>query len=168
MVYIRAIMHTIHDKLSISITHKLGTFLCPHFKSLKMLPLEERNAVYDQARRIAWDFYSPTPSPSASPSVKNHASQPDMNEAAQKKDLQRVVRTAERVVGSSLPDLDSICSMLLLTQASNILQDPTHSGNSFFSTLPSGRLKTPITRTNRLRNIFYPRAVDILQAHRHR
>ncbi|KAK7896630.1 hypothetical protein WMY93_021955 [Mugilogobius chulae] len=45
-----------------------------------MLPLEERNAVYDQARRIARDFNSPTPSPSASPSVKDHAPQPDANE----------------------------------------------------------------------------------------
>ncbi|GAA6095044.1 uncharacterized protein LOC111859494 isoform X1 [Tachysurus ichikawai] len=31
--------------MSISITHKLGTILCPRFKSLKMFQAEERNAV---------------------------------------------------------------------------------------------------------------------------
>lgn len=47
----------------------------------------------------------------------------------EKKNLRRVVRTAERIVGSSLPDLADIYSTRLLTCATNIVQDPTHPGN---------------------------------------
>ncbi|GAA6091513.1 zinc finger protein 618-like [Tachysurus ichikawai] len=57
MVYIRALAtQLLNDKMSISITHKLGTFFCPRFKSLKMFQVEERNAVYEQARRLVREF----------------------------------------------------------------------------------------------------------------
>lgn len=59
MVYIRAqATQLLNEKMSISVTHKLGTFLCPRFKSLKMFQAEERNAVYDQARRLVREFDS--------------------------------------------------------------------------------------------------------------
>ncbi|KAI7794585.1 hypothetical protein IRJ41_016778 [Triplophysa rosa] len=44
--------------MSISVTHKLGTFLCPHFKSLNMFQAEERNVVCDQVRRLLREFDS--------------------------------------------------------------------------------------------------------------
>lgn len=46
----------LQEKLSITITHKLGTFLNPHFKSLKMFPADERNAFYDQAKLLLREF----------------------------------------------------------------------------------------------------------------
>lgn len=55
--------------------------------------------------------------------------------AVDRKDLQRVVKTAERIVGSPLPNPSDIHSSSLLTQATNILQDPSPSGNPHFSTL---------------------------------
>ena len=69
MVYIRArAIQLLNEKLSISITHKLGTFLCPHFKSLKMFPAEERNAVHDQARQLVREFdRALTPPPAGEP-----------------------------------------------------------------------------------------------------
>lgn len=83
--------------------------------------------------------------------------------AAERKDLQRVVKTAERIIGSPQPNLSEIYSSRLLTRATNIRQDTSHPGHSLFTTLPSGRLRTPSTRTNRFRNSFFPRAVNILQ-----
>ena len=63
MVFIRArAAQLLQEKLSLSVTHKLGTFLCPRFKSLKMFSAEERNAIYDQSRRLMRDF-KPVSSP---------------------------------------------------------------------------------------------------------
>lgn len=43
----------------------------------------------------------------------------------------------------------------------------SHPGHSLFSILPSGRLRTIRARTNRLKNSFFPRAVDSLLKHQH-
>lgn len=69
---------------------------------------------------------------------------------------QRVVKTAERIIGSLLPNLCDIYSNCLLTRDTNIQQDPSHPGSPLFAILPSGRLRTPGTCTNRLRNSFSP------------
>ncbi len=48
-------------------------------------------------------------------------------------------------------------------ESSKILKDPSHPGHSLFELLPSGRgYRVLKTRTNRLRNSFYAKAVSVL------
>ncbi|KAI3352060.1 hypothetical protein L3Q82_020875, partial [Scortum barcoo] len=56
-----------------------------------------------------------------------------------KKDLARVVKTAQGIVGSPLPDLDSIYAGRMQKKARHIATDPTHPGNGLFVPLPSGK-----------------------------
>ena len=80
--------------------------------------------------------------------------------AGNRKDLARVVKTAQWIVGAQLPSLDSVYASRLRRKASSIARDPTHPGHRLFVPLPSGRrFRTLKTRTNRLRNSFFPRAV---------
>lgn len=80
--------------------------------------------------------------------------------AAERKDLQRVVKAAQRIVGTELPNLDNIYKSRLQKKASSIIRDITHPGHSLFEPLPSGRRFRSIkSRTNRLKNSFFPRAV---------
>ncbi|KAL7402624.1 hypothetical protein ABVT39_017570 [Epinephelus coioides] len=71
-------MQLLNEKLSYVITHKLGTFLCPRFKSLKMFPAEERNAVHDQARRLVREFdRALTPPPAGEPEATVRVEEPE-------------------------------------------------------------------------------------------
>ncbi|XP_059843356.1 uncharacterized protein LOC132403735 [Hypanus sabinus] len=80
--------------------------------------------------------------------------------AAERQDLHRVVKAAQRIVRMELPGLDTIYSSRLRRKAIGITRDTTHPGHSLFDSLPSSkRFRTLKARTNRLRNSFYPRAV---------
>lgn len=80
-----------------------------------------------------------------------------------RKALQRVTSTAQKAIGRPLPSLDELYSSHCLKKAKYILQDVSHSGHSLFALLPSGkRYRTLQTRTNRLKNSFYPRAITFL------
>ncbi len=82
-----------------------------------------------------------------------------------RKDLQRVVSAAERVIGTLLPILSDIYTDWLQKKARHILKDPTHPGHHLFSPLPSGRRYRLIkSRTNRLKYSFFPQAVRGLNA----
>ncbi|KAI3367236.1 hypothetical protein L3Q82_008287 [Scortum barcoo] len=62
--------------------------------------------------------------------------------AQDRKDLaQVVVKTAQGIVGSPLPDLDSIYAGRMQKKARHIIAatDPTHPGNGLFIPLPSGK-----------------------------
>ncbi|KAI2647223.1 putative RNA-directed DNA polymerase from transposon BS [Labeo rohita] len=62
--------------------------------------------------------------------------------AASKSDirrLQRTVRTAERITGVHLPNLQDLYISRVKKQAGNIIQDPSHPGHNLFALLPSGR-----------------------------
>ncbi|KAI3375383.1 hypothetical protein L3Q82_021866 [Scortum barcoo] len=76
--------------------------------------------------------------------------------AQDRKDLARVVKTAQGIVGSSLPDLDSIyAGRMIQKKAQHIAADPTHPGNGLFVPLPSGKWYRNIkTTTSRLKNSF--------------
>ncbi len=77
-----------------------------------------------------------------------------------RRDLARIVKSAQRIVGTKLPDLDKIYAIHLYKKASSIIKDSTHPGHRLFEPLPSGKRYRAIrTRTNRLRNSFFPRAV---------
>ena len=79
--------------------------------------------------------------------------------------LQRVIKSAERVIGTPLPSLKSLHDTRALKRASKIIADPTHPGNCLFSILPSGRrLRVPRTRTTRHRLSFFPTAVRLINA----
>ncbi|KAK0154381.1 hypothetical protein N1851_003535 [Merluccius polli] len=57
--------------------------------------------------------------------------------AKDRKDLARVVKTAQRIVGSPLPNLDSLYTSRLQKKARCIASDPTHPGYGLFVPLPS-------------------------------
>ena len=83
--------------------------------------------------------------------------------AADRKALQRVVKTAERIIGGHLPSVQGIYNSRCLRKARNIVKDHSHPGYGLFTLLPSGRRYRSIrARTTRLTNSFYPQAVRFL------
>ncbi len=78
--------------------------------------------------------------------------------------LQRIVRAAEKIVGVTFPSLQDIYSPRLTRKALCFAGDPTHSTHSFFSLLPSGRLRSLQARTSRLKDSFIHQAVRKLDS----
>ncbi|KAK1796912.1 hypothetical protein P4O66_000991 [Electrophorus voltai] len=77
--------------------------------------------------------------------------------------LQRVVRSAERITHTELPDLQSIYYKWCQTKARRIVKDPTHPNNRLFSLLRSGkRFRSLKTKTERLKRSFFPQAIRAL------
>ncbi|KAL0199254.1 hypothetical protein M9458_007794, partial [Cirrhinus mrigala] len=77
---------------------------------------------------------------------------------AQKKALQRVINTAQKIVGCPLPSLEDLHSSRCLKKAQNIIKDTSHPGHPLFELLPSGRRYRLINaRTNRLKNSLFNR-----------
>ncbi len=71
--------------------------------------------------------------------------------------LRRVVRTAEQIVGTTLPTLQELYLSRVSKRAGKITLDPSHPAHSLFELLPSGRRYRALsTRTTRHRNhTFY-------------
>ncbi len=68
------------------------------------------------------------------------------------KALQRVVRLAERISGSTLPSLQDIYLKRCKSRATKIIKDSNHPGNHLFRLLPSGkRFRSMMAKTERLR-----------------
>ncbi|KAF7648432.1 hypothetical protein LDENG_00156930 [Lucifuga dentata] len=87
--------------------------------------------------------------------------------AAERKELQRFVITAQSIIGCPLPSLEDLYNSRCLRKAKIILRDTSHPGHSLFELLPSGRCyRTLRARTNRLKNSFYARAITALNAFR--
>ncbi|KAK1804908.1 hypothetical protein P4O66_019284, partial [Electrophorus voltai] len=59
--------------------------------------------------------------------------------AFDRKTLQRIVRTAEKITGVSLPSTTDIYTTRCIWKAANIVKDPTHPSHELFTLLPSGR-----------------------------
>ncbi len=59
--------------------------------------------------------------------------------AAEKRALQRVVRTAQRTVGSRLPTITDLYTARCRGRALRIMKDSTHPAHGLFQPLPSGR-----------------------------
>ncbi|XP_077939341.1 uncharacterized protein LOC144383785 [Gasterosteus aculeatus] len=53
--------------------------------------------------------------------------------------LQRVIRSAERVIGCNLPSLQDLFTFRSLKRAKKIAADPSHPGQKLFVPLPSGK-----------------------------
>ncbi len=74
--------------------------------------------------------------------------------------LRRVVRTAERIIGTTLPTLQELYSSRVRKRAGKITLDPSHPAHSLFELLPSGRRYRALsTRTTRQRNSFFPQEI---------
>ena len=83
--------------------------------------------------------------------------------SAERKALQRVVKTAQHITASTLPPIQDIYDKRCLRKAVNISSDPTHPSHPLFQPLPSGkRYRNIRARTTRFRNSFYPRAVKLV------
>ncbi len=79
------------------------------------------------------------------------------------KALQRVVRLAERISGSTLPSLQGIYLKRCRSRAAKITKDSNHPGNHLFLLLPSGRrYRSLMAKTERLRKSFFPQAIRLL------
>ncbi|KAK3547948.1 hypothetical protein QTP70_001314 [Hemibagrus guttatus] len=60
-----------------------------------------------------------------------------------RKSLQRIVTTAENIIGVSLPSITDMYTTCCILKANNIVDDPTHSSHTLFILLPSGKSSAP-------------------------
>ncbi|KAK3560166.1 hypothetical protein QTP86_034668 [Hemibagrus guttatus] len=83
--------------------------------------------------------------------------------ARDKAKLQRVIHSAEKVIGCSLPSLQEQYVSRSRRRAAKIAAEPSHPRNELFQSLPSGkRLRSIRTRTSCHKNSFFPTAVSLL------
>lgn len=81
--------------------------------------------------------------------------------------LQRIIRTAEKVIGCDLPALRDLYASRTLRRAGKIVADPSHPGHGLFEPLPSGRrLRSIRTKTSRHKNSFFPSATALMNTAR--
>ncbi len=77
--------------------------------------------------------------------------------------VQRVARTAEKIISSSLPSIQDLAHNRCLSRAQNIVKDPTHPHYGLFTPLPSGKRFCSIRcRTVRFCNSFFLQAIRLL------
>ncbi|KAK3530044.1 hypothetical protein QTP86_010332 [Hemibagrus guttatus] len=80
-----------------------------------------------------------------------------------RKTLQRIVRTAEKIIGVFLPSLRDIYTTRCIHKANSIVDEPTHPSHTLFTLLPSGkRYRSIRALTTRLCNSFFPQAIRLL------
>ncbi|KAL0153228.1 hypothetical protein M9458_051469, partial [Cirrhinus mrigala] len=79
--------------------------------------------------------------------------------------LQRIVRTAERIIGTTLPTLQDLYSSRVSKRVSKIILDPSHPAHFLFELLPSGRrYRARTTKTARHRKSFFPQAIYLMNS----
>ncbi|KAK3571326.1 hypothetical protein QTP86_007554 [Hemibagrus guttatus] len=59
--------------------------------------------------------------------------------ASDRKTLQWIVRTAEKIIGVSLPSITDMYTVQCIRKAKSIVDDPTHPSHTLFTLLPSGK-----------------------------
>lgn len=85
--------------------------------------------------------------------------------AADQTALQRVVRSAEKIIGSALPSIQDIYPLRCYKRATNIIKDFTHPTHKLFTLLPSGkRYSSMRCKSTRLINSFFPQAIRLLNS----
>ena len=70
--------------------------------------------------------------------------------------LESVIRTAERIIGTSLPSIHSIYQDRTLKRVTNIMKDNSHPALNYFHYLPSGRRLRNFKGSKRFTHSFYP------------
>ena len=82
-----------------------------------------------------------------------------------RKALQRIIKTAERITGTQLPRLEDIYQTRCTRRVMGILRDSTNPGHCLFTFMPSGRrYRTLPAHTTRLQDSFYHGAVTLLNS----
>ncbi len=77
--------------------------------------------------------------------------------------LRRVVRTAERIIGTTLPTLQELYSSRVSKRAGKIALDPSHPAHFLIELLLSGwRYRALSTKPTRHRNSFFPQAIHLM------
>ncbi|KAI5627212.1 gastrula zinc finger protein XlCGF28.1-like [Silurus asotus] len=80
-----------------------------------------------------------------------------------RKTLQRIVRTAEKIIEISLPSIMDISPTRCIRKAHSIVDDHTQPSHTYFTLLPSGkRFRSIRAITTRLGNSFFPQAIRLL------
>ena len=80
----------------------------------------------------------------------------------QKTSLNRVVKSAAKIVGETLPTLSSLYLQRVNSRAQKIIKDSSHPANNLFQLLRSKRrFRYFKTKTERFKNSFYPKAMTI-------
>ena len=83
-----------------------------------------------------------------------------------RKALQRVVRSAQRITRGKLPSLQDTYSTQCHRKAKKIIKDNSHPSHYLFIPIPSRRRGQYIkARTERLKNSFYLKAIRLLNSH---
>ena len=80
---------------------------------------------------------------------------------AERTNLQRVVNSAQKIIGCPLPSLESIFETRCHRRVAKIRADPYHPGNGLFATMRSGWRLREIGGKKRLATSFYPAAIRI-------
>ncbi|KAK0147264.1 hypothetical protein N1851_013316 [Merluccius polli] len=89
--------------------------------------------------------------------------------AYEQQQLNRIVKTASRIIGASLPFLKEIYEQRCTHRAAAIIRDFHHPSHGLFSLLPSGKRYRSIScRTTRMLNSFFAQAVRLEQKRRQR
>ena len=83
--------------------------------------------------------------------------------AQEKKQLNRLVKTASKIIGAPLPCLMKLYRHRCISRATSIIMDPLHPSHHIFYLLPSGRRYRSISsKTSRKLNSFFPLAVRLI------
>ena len=78
-------------------------------------------------------------------------------------DLKYIVKTAAKIIGCSLSDLDQIFKDRVSRRSKSIMKDPSHPAHGLFNALPSGcRLRSIKTRNQRFRSSCFPTTIRVL------
>ncbi len=77
--------------------------------------------------------------------------------------LRRVVRSAERIIGTTLPTLQELYLSRVSKKDGKITLDPSHPAHSLFEPILSGRRYRALsTRMARHRNSLFPQAIHLM------
>ncbi|KAK0145612.1 hypothetical protein N1851_015469 [Merluccius polli] len=86
----------------------------------------------------------------------------------EKKALQRIVKTAQRIIGAELPSMDTLYTIRCRNKIKSILQDPHHPSHTLFRWRSSGRVlrhhrpESIRAKRKQFHNSFYPAAIRLL------
>lgn len=78
--------------------------------------------------------------------------------------LSSVIRTAERIIGTGLPSLESVYNARIAKKTKLILEDTSHPANDYFNLLPSGRRLRSFYGNKRFTRSCYPSATRIFNS----
>ena len=83
--------------------------------------------------------------------------------ASDRKALQRIVRTVQYITGAKLPDIQDLYTRWCQRKVPKLVKESSHPRHRVFSLLPHvKRYRSVKSRSKRLLNSFYPKAIRLL------